>query len=115
MSGGAGYILSREALRKLVVDGFSSPSNEIQKSCQVKQNTGSEDVNLGRCLEKLNVHFVDSRDFRERHRFLPDRLYSFFQLERNMKFWIWNKTVFPINVVRIECLFRIFIDFNGII
>ncbi|KAA8579173.1 hypothetical protein FQN60_014597, partial [Etheostoma spectabile] len=67
MSGGAGYVLSKEALRRFVT-GF---------------NTGActhfspiEDLALGKCMETMEVKPADSRDVRGRqtfHPYPPDR------------------------------------------
>ncbi|TKR87447.1 hypothetical protein L596_011844 [Steinernema carpocapsae] len=63
MSGGAGYILSREGLRRFVED--SNPKN-----CKAA-NTGAEDAEMGKCLDKVGVKAVDTRDSLGRHRMLP--------------------------------------------
>ena len=44
MSGGAGYVLSRESLRRVGRDG-------IDKKCRI--SSGVEDVNVGTCLENV--------------------------------------------------------------
>ncbi len=53
MSGGAGYVLSKEALRRFV-EGFST------KVCT--HTTSVEDLAMGQCLEKMGVVAGDSRD-----------------------------------------------------
>uniref|UniRef100_A0A7E4VJ40 N-acetylgalactosaminide beta-1,3-galactosyltransferase n=1 Tax=Panagrellus redivivus TaxID=6233 RepID=A0A7E4VJ40_PANRE len=62
MSGGAGYVLSREAIRRIVEKGFGklpqcAPSNRV-----------GEDVEIGECMNALNVKAVDTRDRQGRHR-----------------------------------------------
>ena len=47
-AGGAGYVLSREALRRFVVDGITNSS-----ICK-ESDKGDEDVNLGNNI----LHFV---------------------------------------------------------
>ncbi|VDM49962.1 unnamed protein product [Toxocara canis] len=64
MSGGAGYVLSRTALRKFVTEAMKDPNK-----CHV--NGYSEDVEVGVCLENVNVSTGDTRDEHKRHRFLP--------------------------------------------
>ncbi|EDV94071.1 GH25124 [Drosophila grimshawi] len=64
MSGGAGYVLSREAVRRLVEDGLDSGR------CNQNQ-MGTEDFEMGVCLSTCNVTAGDSRDAEGRHRFLP--------------------------------------------
>ena len=51
MSGGAGYVLSKEALRRLVTIGLQDTKDTY---CR-KDEHGPEDVNIGKCMEKLNV------------------------------------------------------------
>ncbi|KAI1707687.1 fringe-like domain-containing protein [Ditylenchus destructor] len=65
MSGGAGYVLSREAVRRFVAQGLTNSSN-----CDPKDN-GDEDGKMGECLEKIGVKAGDSRDGEGAHRFLP--------------------------------------------
>jgi len=65
MAGGAGYVLSREALRR-----FSQVGLGVKNFCQLDDG-GDEDVNMGNCMRKLNVSQGDSRDARQRKRFFP--------------------------------------------
>ncbi|KAL5277676.1 C1GALT1.2 family protein [Megaselia abdita] len=65
MSGGAGYILSKEALRRFVEIGLPD-----RKYCK-QEDDEVEDVEMGRCLEKLNVTAVDTLDENMRERMLP--------------------------------------------
>ncbi|KAK0069039.1 glycoprotein-N-acetylgalactosamine 3-beta-galactosyltransferase 1-B, partial [Biomphalaria pfeifferi] len=60
-SGGAGYVLSKEALRRFGEKGklFS----------QCNETTSPEDVAMGACMEKLGVKITDSRDRFGRSRF----------------------------------------------
>ncbi|XP_047424665.1 glycoprotein-N-acetylgalactosamine 3-beta-galactosyltransferase 1-A isoform X2 [Mugil cephalus] len=62
MSGGAGYVLSKEALRRFV-EGFRT------KVCT--HTTPVEDLALGQCLEKMGVVAGDSRDTLHRETFHP--------------------------------------------
>lgn len=64
MSGGAGYVLSREALRRFVGAVASGACGHTSPV---------EDVALGQCLEKLGVEAGDSRDTRGRETFHPFR------------------------------------------
>ncbi|CAL8382350.1 unnamed protein product [Boreogadus saida] len=87
MSGGAGYVLSREALRRFV-EGFKS---------EVCTHTSSiEDLAMGQCLEKVGVRAGDSRDTLQRetfHPFVPEQhLTSKFP----KSFWYWNYCYYPI-------------------
>lgn len=56
MSGGSGYVLSKEALKRFVEKGMTNP-----KICR-GGHAGSEDVELGKCMMNLNVIAGDSRD-----------------------------------------------------
>ncbi|XP_055848910.1 glycoprotein-N-acetylgalactosamine 3-beta-galactosyltransferase 1-like [Episyrphus balteatus] len=65
MSGGAGYVLSKEALRLFVEKGLTEP-----KLCR-PDNEGAEDVEMGKCMQNLGVFAGDSRDTNGRGRFFP--------------------------------------------
>ncbi|XP_692721.5 glycoprotein-N-acetylgalactosamine 3-beta-galactosyltransferase 1 isoform X2 [Danio rerio] len=62
MSGGAGYVLSREALRRFV-QGF------VTGRCT--HFSSLEDMALGRCMEIMGVKAVDTRDANLRETFNP--------------------------------------------
>ena len=65
-SGGGGYVLSKEALRRF--------GNRPPDLCF--NDTGAEDVKLGDCMQKLGVKTGDSRDALGRsrfHAFTPER------------------------------------------
>ncbi|XP_016936808.3 glycoprotein-N-acetylgalactosamine 3-beta-galactosyltransferase 1 [Drosophila suzukii] len=64
MSGGSGYVLSREALRI-----FAEGQNDTTKCRQ--EDDHAEDVEMGRCLFNLGVKAGDSRDGQLRNRFYP--------------------------------------------
>jgi len=68
-SGGAGYVLSKEALNRI-----GSKLNENFEYCE---NTGSEDADVGRCLRRLNVDSCKSIDKLGRERFLPINILEF--------------------------------------
>lgn len=66
MSGGGGYVLSREALRKFVEEALQS-----DKKCKINDFTGAEDAEMGKCLNNVGVLAGDSRDSLGRGRFFP--------------------------------------------
>lgn len=85
MSGGAGYILSREALRRFVVEGIPNP-----KMC-LPGTVVNEDIEIGRCMENLNVTAGDSRDEIGRGRmfpFIPE--HHLIPAKADKNFWYWN-------------------------
>lgn len=65
MSGGAGYILSAEAVKRLVEEAI--PDGE---KCR-QDDGGAEDVEMGKCLENVGVLAGDARDTLGRGRFFP--------------------------------------------
>lgn len=88
MSGGAGYVLSKEALRRFV-EGFKN------KLCT--HTTSVEDLAMGQCMEKVGVLAGDSRDSMHRetfHPFVPEQhLTSKFP----KSFWYWSYCYYPIS------------------
>eukprot|EP00092_Neocalanus_flemingeri_P046355 GFUD01052125.1.p1 GENE.GFUD01052125.1~~GFUD01052125.1.p1 ORF type:complete len:358 (-),score=58.93 GFUD01052125.1:204-1277(-) len=64
-SGGAGYVLSKAALTRFVEQGVHNSS-----ICR-QDNGGYEDVEMGKCMNKLEVEAGDSRDSVGRKRFFP--------------------------------------------
>lgn len=65
MSGGAGYVLSRTAVKRFMELGYKNST--ICKSGK----GGSEDKELGYCLQNVGVVAGDSRDDQNRGRFFP--------------------------------------------
>lgn len=83
MSGGAGYVLSREAVRRFVVDAI--PNSELCKT----QAYGLEDAELGKCLENVHVLAGDSRDG-ECGRFFPFTPETHLIGTEADDFWYWQ-------------------------
>ncbi|GAB6030693.1 hypothetical protein CHUAL_007546 [Chamberlinius hualienensis] len=65
MSGGAGYVLSKEALKRFVE--ISLPNKTL---CRQEDN-GAEDAEIGKCLQNVGVEAGDSRDSEGFLRFFP--------------------------------------------
>ncbi|CEF66034.1 Glycoprotein-N-acetylgalactosamine 3-beta-galactosyltransferase 1 [Strongyloides ratti] len=98
MSGGAGYVLSKEAVRRFVTEGLPDP-----QKCRSDQG-GSEDIEMGKCLQNVGVVAGDSRDSNGYHRFFP--LQPNFYLNPTLKyndFWIWKYTYYPMKTGKKCC------------
>ena len=61
-SGGGGYVLSKEALRRYGTMGFNN-------SAVCREDKGAEDIEMGKCLQNLGVHLKPSLDALGRTRF----------------------------------------------
>ncbi|KAH8412937.1 hypothetical protein KR009_006884 [Drosophila setifemur] len=82
MSGGAGYVLSREAVNIFVKRGIK------KKRCR-RSGLGTEDFEMGYCLGKLKVVAGESRDIYGRHRFFSLSLRHFLIPNFNdQSFWL---------------------------
>lgn len=90
MSGGASYVLSKEALRLFIEVGINNPDICYQGINQ------PEDVELGRCMENLRVVAGDSRDANGRDRFFPLSI-TYHLMEHNDRdtFWYYNYSYYP--------------------
>lgn len=87
MSGGAGYVLSKEALKRFV-EGFRT------KVCT--HTTPVEDLALGQCLEKMGVLAGDSRDTLHRETFHPFVPEHHLTSKFSKNFWYWTYCYYPI-------------------
>lgn len=87
MSGGAGYVLSKEALRRFV-EGF--------RTNVCTHTTPVEDLALGQCLEKMGVLAGDSRDTLQRETFHPFVPEHHLTSKFSKSFWYWNYCYYPI-------------------
>jgi glycoprotein-N-acetylgalactosamine 3-beta-galactosyltransferase len=66
MSGGAGYVLSREALKR-----FSKQALKFASLCPRLHDDAMEDLEMGHCLQNMGVTAGDTRDKSLRQRFHP--------------------------------------------
>uniref|UniRef100_A0A914E314 Glycoprotein-N-acetylgalactosamine 3-beta-galactosyltransferase 1 n=1 Tax=Acrobeloides nanus TaxID=290746 RepID=A0A914E314_9BILA len=91
MSGGSGYVLSREAVKRFAEDALPDP-----KKCKEK-GTGAEDAEMGKCLEKVGVIAGDSRDINGKHRMLPFSPLTHLQEGGNktMPAWFYKYMFYP--------------------
>ncbi|XP_075706270.1 glycoprotein-N-acetylgalactosamine 3-beta-galactosyltransferase 1-like [Rhinoderma darwinii] len=87
MSGGAGYVLSKEALNRFV-EGFRTGA------CQ--HRTSVEDLALGQCMEKMGVIAGDSRDTEKRETFHPFPPESHLTEHFDKSYWYWSYCLYPI-------------------
>ncbi|XP_046454590.1 glycoprotein-N-acetylgalactosamine 3-beta-galactosyltransferase 1-like isoform X2 [Daphnia pulex] len=89
-SGGAGYVLSKEATRRFVKDGYY---NAI--ICR-HDHQGAEDLEMGKCMENLNVSTMDTRDSKGRGRFFPfSPDLHYFPNEIPQDSWYWRNIYYP--------------------
>ena len=94
MSGGAGYVLSREAVKRLVEIALPN------KTLCSNSNRGSEDVEMGKCLESVHVEAGDSRDNFGRGRFFPFVPEHHLIPPRDRNFWFLNFVYYDPKFVR---------------
>ncbi len=90
MSGGAGYVLSREALKRVVTLGYHNTT-----LCRTWG--GAEDAAVGRCLEKVGVRVANSLDAQNRQTFHPFNLAS--HLFGPLPQWYQNYSKHKVEVV----------------
>ncbi|EHB15960.1 Glycoprotein-N-acetylgalactosamine 3-beta-galactosyltransferase 1 [Heterocephalus glaber] len=87
MSGGAGYVLSKEALKRFI---------EAFKTEKCTHSSSIEDLALGKCMEVMNVEAGDSRDTTGKetfHPFVPEHHLIKNYLPRTS--WYWNYNYYP--------------------
>ncbi|XP_074051465.1 glycoprotein-N-acetylgalactosamine 3-beta-galactosyltransferase 1 [Macrotis lagotis] len=87
MSGGAGYVLSKEALRRFT---------EAFKTNKCAHSSSVEDLELGKCMETIGVEAGDSRDPSGKetfHPFVPEHHLIKGYLPKT--FWYWNYNYYP--------------------
>lgn len=83
MSGGSGYVLSREAVRRFVEIAFPN------KDLCVQADLENEDVEVGICLANVNVTTADTRDSHLKGRFMPFAPSNHLHQGEDSSFWYW--------------------------
>lgn len=106
MSGGAGYVLSKEALKRFV-EGFRT------KVCT--HTTPVEDLALGQCLEKVGVLAGDSRDTLHRETFHPFVPEHHLTGKFSKSFWYWSYCYYPIVEASTDFCMHYSISWNEIV
>ena len=72
-------MLSKEALDRFVNKALNG--NTLSGTCNHRQDTGNEDVEIGLCLNSVGVKEVDTRDKDAKHRFQGDTLEKWMHTE----------------------------------
>ncbi|KAB7506759.1 Glycoprotein-N-acetylgalactosamine 3-beta-galactosyltransferase 1 [Armadillidium nasatum] len=112
MSGGGGYVFSKEALHRVVTEGFNSNDTSL---CPHNTTSGAEDVNLGKCFESVGVVAEESHDEEGRPRFFSHNpMDLFFPTDLiNHLHWYWKFVKHP-HSLGPECCSQFSISFHGI-
>lgn len=95
MSGGAGYVLSKEALRRFMKGLATGACTHF---------SSIEDMALGKCMETMKVEPVDTRDVKARQTFhpFPPELHLARQFQKNP--WYLDYEYYPPIQVRTQSL-----------
>ncbi|XP_018101212.1 glycoprotein-N-acetylgalactosamine 3-beta-galactosyltransferase 1-like [Xenopus laevis] len=102
MSGGAGYVLSKESLKRFV---------EAFRTGVCTHTSPVEDLALGQCMEKLGITPGDSRDLEKRetfHPFTPETHITSRYTESSM---YWNYCYYPL-IQGAQCCSDLAISFH---
>ncbi len=85
---GGGYVLSKEALRRLVKVGMDQEARaNLDLNCKTDTDKGSENVEMGNCMRALKVELGESRDTQDRDRVLFDPDFHLIRGLMPSKFW----------------------------
>ncbi len=89
-SGGAGYVLSKEAFNRL--------GQQLNKNYSFCPDSGIEDVDVANCLRMLKVYPNSSIDDKKRERFHPQELTLHYEGHRNLD-WLHTYAANPLKNV----------------
>lgn len=90
-SGGAGYVLSQNALHRFAEAMNHQLTLQPNANCKIDRDDGVEDIEMGKCMELLGIFAGDTRDDMKRGRFflnspeahlIPGKI--------DMKNWYWQ-------------------------
>lgn len=84
-SGGSGYVMSRRAVQKFVLEALPDG-----KKCR-QEPDGAEDWNMGACMHNIGVFPGDARDRFQRERFLPFYPDAHLFGVVDMNWWYWGR------------------------
>lgn len=102
MSGGAAYVLSKEALRRFMTRAFHNVT-----LCPRPQKFGIEDLYMGVCLQNVGVHLADARfalSADNKPKFMPLDLHTYMGTDNTTEISEWLLTMTPHAVERVSCL-----------
>lgn len=77
------------------IDRFANRNTTICRA----DGGGAEDLEMGKCLEKLDVEAGNSRDEYGGERFLPLNPDFFLTNEKDPSFWFWQYTYYSLKEV----------------
>uniref|UniRef100_A0A0K8U018 N-acetylgalactosaminide beta-1,3-galactosyltransferase n=1 Tax=Bactrocera latifrons TaxID=174628 RepID=A0A0K8U018_BACLA len=98
MSGGAAYVLSKEALRR-----FTTVAYHNSTLCPRAQKFGIEDFYMGVCLQNVGVHLADARfalSVDDKPKFIPLDLQTYMGTDNTTEISEWLLTMTPHPVER---------------
>ncbi|XP_004534047.1 glycoprotein-N-acetylgalactosamine 3-beta-galactosyltransferase 1 [Ceratitis capitata] len=94
MSGGAAYVLSKEALRRFMTTAFHNST-----LCPRAQKFGIEDFYMGVCLQNVGVHLADARfalsAADNKPKFMPLDLHTYMSTDNATQLSEWLLTMTP--------------------